>query len=90
MMLLLHHSPPAQVLADDRVSGFFKGVDMNKQRSKQMQFMMFAFGGPNEYKVGATHCTPPAADTCFISPKQHVRCACVGSGGCCACVTLTG
>jgi hypothetical protein len=26
---------------------------MNKQRSKQMKFMMFAFGGPNEYQVSA-------------------------------------
>jgi len=39
-----------KVLADDRVNGFFKGVDMDRQRRMQKAFLTFAFGGPNEYK----------------------------------------
>ncbi|WP_417914839.1 group I truncated hemoglobin [Candidatus Electronema sp. JM] len=38
-----------KVLADDRVNGFFKGVDMNRQRGMQKGFLTFAFGGPNHY-----------------------------------------
>ena len=47
-----------KVLADDRVNGFFKGVDMNRQRGMQKGFLTFAFGGPNNYKgrdLRATH-----------------------------------
>jgi hemoglobin len=39
-----------KVLADDRVNGFFKGVDMDRQRMMQKEFLTFAFGGPNNYK----------------------------------------
>lgn len=39
-----------KVLADDRVNGFFKGVDMDRQRAMQKGFLTFAFGGPNNYK----------------------------------------
>lgn len=38
-----------KVLADDRVSRFFEGVDMDKQRSKQKAFLTMAFGGPHNY-----------------------------------------
>ncbi len=38
-----------KVLADDRVNGFFKGVDMNRQLAMQKGFLTFAFGGPNNY-----------------------------------------
>ncbi|CAK8720534.1 MAG: hemoglobin [Candidatus Electronema aureum] len=38
-----------KVLADDRVNGFFKGVDMDRQRAMQKAFLTFAFGGPNAY-----------------------------------------
>ena len=38
-----------KVLADDRVNGFFKGVDMDRQRAMQKGFLTFAFGGPNNY-----------------------------------------
>ncbi len=38
-----------KVLADDRVNGFFKGVDMDRQRRMQKAFLTFAFGGPNAY-----------------------------------------
>ncbi len=37
------------VLADDRISRFFDGVDMNKQKNKQRAFLTMAFGGPNNY-----------------------------------------
>jgi hemoglobin len=39
-----------KVLADDRVNGFFKGVDMDRQRRMQKAFLTFAFGGPNGYQ----------------------------------------
>ena len=38
-----------KVLADDRVNGFFEGVDMDRQRAMQGDFLVFAFGGPNKY-----------------------------------------
>ena len=38
-----------KVLADDRVSRFFEGVDMDKQRAKQKAFLTMAFGGPHNY-----------------------------------------
>lgn len=39
-----------KVLADSRVNGFFKGVDMNRQIAMQKAFLTFAFGGPNTYQ----------------------------------------
>lgn len=39
-----------KVLADDRVNGFFKGVDMDRQRAMQTAFLTYAFGGPNAYE----------------------------------------
>ncbi len=49
-----------KVLSDDRVSRFFEGVDMDKQRSKQKAFLTMAFGGPHNYsgkdmRVGHAH-----------------------------------
>lgn len=49
-----------RVLADDRVSPFFEGVDMDKQAAKQKAFLTMAFGGPNNYtaldmKTGHAH-----------------------------------
>ena len=38
-----------KVLADDRISQFFDGVDMEKQAAKQKGFLTMAFGGPNNY-----------------------------------------
>ncbi|MCI5141060.1 MAG: group 1 truncated hemoglobin [Candidatus Electrothrix sp. ATG1] len=38
-----------KVLADDRVNGFFEGVDMDRQRAMQTSFLTVAFGGPNNY-----------------------------------------
>jgi len=38
-----------KVLADDRISGFFDDVDMEKQVAKQKGFLTMAFGGPNNY-----------------------------------------
>lgn len=38
-----------KVLADDRISRFFEGVDMEQQRAKQKAFLTMAFGGPNNY-----------------------------------------
>jgi hemoglobin len=37
------------VLTDDRVSKFFDGIDMDRQRAKQKAFLTMAFGGPNSY-----------------------------------------
>ena len=38
-----------KVLVDDRVSRFFEGVDMDRQRGKQKAFLTMAFGGPHNY-----------------------------------------
>ena len=49
-----------KVLTDDRVSDFFEGVDMERQRDKQKAFLTMAFGGPHNYtgkdmRVGHAH-----------------------------------
>lgn len=38
-----------KVLSDDRISGFFEDVDMDRQAAKQKAFLTMAFGGPNQY-----------------------------------------
>tara|TARA_R110002049_G_scaffold98125_4_gene238852 strand:+ start:1467 stop:1832 length:366 start_codon:yes stop_codon:yes gene_type:complete len=38
-----------KVLADDRISKFFQGIDMDAQRRKQIMFLTYAFGGPYKY-----------------------------------------
>ncbi|MCI5162797.1 MAG: group 1 truncated hemoglobin [Candidatus Electrothrix sp. AX5] len=38
-----------KVLADSRVNGFFKGVDMERQLRMQKGFLSFVFGGPIHY-----------------------------------------
>jgi hemoglobin len=38
-----------KVLADDRISRFFEGVDMEQQAAKQKSFLTMVFGGPNNY-----------------------------------------
>lgn len=38
-----------KVLVDDRISRFFDGVDMDRQRAKQKAFLTMAFGGPHNY-----------------------------------------
>src|SRR5215831_16219599 len=39
-----------KVLADDLTRPFFAGLDMAAQTKKQVAFMAWAFGGPEEYK----------------------------------------
>ena len=39
-----------RVLADARTRPFFERLDMEKQVQKQMSFMAWAFGGPQEYR----------------------------------------
>jgi hemoglobin len=38
-----------RILADRRVSHFFDGVDMQRQKNKQRAFLTMVFGGPNKY-----------------------------------------
>lgn len=38
-----------KVLADQRISKFFENIDMKDQRRKQILFLTYAFGGPNNY-----------------------------------------
>ena len=38
-----------KVLRDERIKGFFTGVDMARQAAKQKSFLTMAFGGPNAY-----------------------------------------
>jgi hemoglobin len=37
------------VLADDRLSGFFTGTNMNRLKGKQADFFAAALGGPEPY-----------------------------------------
>src|SRR5262245_47772725 len=39
-----------KVLADERTRPFFEGLDMAAQTKKQVAFMAWAFGGPEQYK----------------------------------------
>lgn len=39
----------ARVLADDRLSGFFAGSNMNRLKGKQVEFFAAALGGPEPY-----------------------------------------
>lgn len=38
-----------KILMDDRVSGFFDDVDMDRQIAKQKAFLTMVTGGPNNY-----------------------------------------
>jgi hemoglobin len=38
-----------RVLADDRLSGFFTGSNMNRLKGKQVEFFAAALGGPQPY-----------------------------------------
>jgi hemoglobin len=38
-----------RVLADERISSFFDGMNMHAQARKQMLFLTKVFGGPNNY-----------------------------------------
>jgi hemoglobin len=38
-----------KVLLDDRINGFFEGVDMDRQIAKQKSFLTMVFGGPVAY-----------------------------------------
>jgi hemoglobin len=38
-----------KVLADERISHFFEGVDVGRLAAKQKAFLTFVFGGPNSY-----------------------------------------
>ena len=38
-----------KVLADPTLKSFFDNVDMKKQEQHQINFMTYAFGGPNKY-----------------------------------------
>ena len=39
----------AKLLADERISHFFQGVDTEKLKQKQVQFLADVFGGPEAY-----------------------------------------
>ena len=38
-----------KVLADDSINHFFTGINMQRQKRMQKNFLTFAFGGPNNY-----------------------------------------
>jgi hemoglobin len=45
----------AYVLADDRISHYFKGMDMDRQRAHQSAFMSHVLGGPEHYSGRNMH-----------------------------------
>lgn len=63
-----------KIQADPLVAPFFDGVDMKKQKAKQMQFMALAFGGPNDYKgkaMGPAHAALALSDEHFDAVAGH-------------------
>jgi hemoglobin len=38
-----------RILQDDRISHFFNGIDMKRQRAHQRAFLTYAFGGASHY-----------------------------------------
>jgi hemoglobin len=56
-----------KVLADDRINGYFEGIDIDAQIAKQKAFMTMAFGGPHEYtgkdlRIGHAHLVSQGLD----------------------------
>lgn len=39
----------AKIMAEPRLSHFFDGVEMERIKKKQVEFLAFAFGGPDAY-----------------------------------------
>ncbi|KAL3147347.1 hypothetical protein ABBQ32_002830 [Trebouxia sp. C0010 RCD-2024] len=39
----------SRVFVDDEVKGFFEGINKQRLKAHQVQFMTYAFGGPEEY-----------------------------------------
>ncbi|MGB5686691.1 MAG: group 1 truncated hemoglobin, partial [Candidatus Electrothrix sp.] len=68
-----------KVLADSRVNGFFKGVDMERQLRMQKGFLTFVFGGPINYSVknlraGHAHLVAKGLNgTHFSAIIEHLR-----------------
>ena len=67
-----------KVLADDRISQFFEGVDMEQQAAKQKGFLTLAFGGPSHYtgkdmREGHAHLVARGLnDTHFDAVMEHI------------------
>ena len=67
-----------KVLADDLTRPFFAGLDMAAQTRKQVAFMTWAFGGPDEYKgrnLRAAHAplkTRGLGDVHFDAVAKHL------------------
>ena len=68
-----------RVLADDRINGFFEGVDMNAQRAMLNSFLTLGFGGPNNYtgkdlREGHTHLLAKGLnDSHFDALGEHIN-----------------
>jgi hemoglobin len=68
-----------KVLSDPRTKPFFDGLDMQVQVKKQIAFMMWALGGPAEYKgrdLGEAHAKLRAKglnDSHFDAVVEHLR-----------------
>ena len=39
----------AKLLADERISHYFQGIDTERLKQKQVQFLAYVFGGPEAY-----------------------------------------
>ena len=68
-----------KVLSDDRISGFFDDVDMDRQIGKQKAFLTMAFGGPSRYsgadlRTGHAHLVKRGLDdTHFNAVAEHLN-----------------
>jgi len=68
-----------KVLADDRISHYFKGRDMRVQAAMQKGFLTFAFGGPSKYSgrsMRQAHAHLPGLnDSHFDAVLEHLGAA---------------
>ncbi len=67
-----------RVLADDRVSSSFDGVDMAAQRSHQTKFLSAVTGGPMQYdgaEMGEAHAELAISDEEFDVVAGHLDAA---------------
>ncbi|MDH5749889.1 MAG: methyl-accepting chemotaxis protein [Rhodospirillales bacterium] len=68
-----------KILSDPSLTPFFDGLDMDRQRSKQKDFLTMAFGGPNKYSgkglraVHKRHVEKGLNDSHFDAVAGHLQ-----------------
>lgn len=66
------------LLLDERVSGFFQGIDMVRLRQHQLSFLSSILGGPEQYtgrSMRNAHRALNLTETHFAAVAEHLRTA---------------